>query len=171
MKDKKKLTAHMESLSQEYETPDEIFIPLNKEFNFEIDICATEENKKCLQYYTKERDCFTQNWNQTSWINPEFVIVKKFVKKAYEDSQKFKSTIVMLVLVKSNTNWWRDYVMKAKEVRFINQKVTFKNQEQGLRFPACIVIFEPHEGDTKFSVFEQNKKDYFHEWDSIIKKL
>jgi hypothetical protein len=28
----------------EYETPDEIFIPLNKEFNFTLDVCATKLN-------------------------------------------------------------------------------------------------------------------------------
>ena len=58
-------------------------------------------------------------------------------------------------MIKSNTNWWRDYVMKAKEVRFINQKVQFVGMPQGLRFPCAIVIFQPHEGKTKFTVFEQ----------------
>ena len=144
----------MASLSQEYETPDELFNILNNEFHFNIDICASEKNHKLDNYYSKNDDCFTKNWNTTSWINPEFIRVKKFVKKAYEDSTKFGSTIVMLVLSKTNTNWWRDYVMNSKEVRFINQKLQFKGTPQGLRFPACIVIFEPHIGKTKFSVMK-----------------
>ena len=148
--------AKMTSDSQEYETPDEIFIPLTKEFHFQLDGCASPENHKCHDYYSKLDDCFTKHWDRTTWVNPEFYTVRKFVKKGFEDSRDFNSTIVMLVLVKSNTNWWRDYVMKSKEVRFINQKVQFKNTAQGLRFPACIVVFAPHKGDTKWSVFEQS---------------
>lgn len=151
----------MASLSQEYETPDPLFDQLNNEFHFMIDICASESNHKLPNYYTKQQNCFTKDWTQTSWINPEFVRVKKFVQKAFEDSMKFGSTIVMIIMVKSNTNWWRDYVMKAKEVRFINQKVQFKDTKQGLRFPCAIVIFAPHEGETKFSVLEQNTTQGF----------
>jgi site-specific DNA-methyltransferase (adenine-specific) len=147
----------MESNNQEYETPDEIFNPLHKEFHFEVDGCASEKNHKITTYHTKNDDYFSQDLNKTTWVNPEFVHVKKFVKKAYEDSQKFGSTIVMLILVKSNTNWWRDYIMNAKEVRFVNQKVQFVGTSQGLRFPACVVIFAPHTGNTKFSVFAQEK--------------
>lgn len=151
--------AKMTSISQEYETPDEIFVPLHKEFNFKLDGCASSINCKVDNYYSKQDDCFTKNWDKTTWVNPEFYTVRKFVRKAYEDSEKFNCTIVMLFLVKSNTNWWSDYVMKAKEVRFINQKVQFKGTDQGLRFPACIVVFEPHKGKTQFSVFHQEKSE------------
>ena len=144
----------MISLNQEYETPDELFNPLNDEFHFDIDICASKFNHKLEKYYTKDDDCFSKDWSTTSWINPEFIRVKKYVKKAFEDSIKFGSTIVMLTLVKSNTNWWRDYIMNAKEVRFINQKIQFKNTSQGLRFPACIIIFSPHVDKTKWSVMK-----------------
>ena len=147
--------AKMTSLSQEHETPDEIFIPLNNEFHFELDGCANENNNKVERYYSKKDDCFTKKWNVTTWVNPEFYTVRKFVRKAYEDSIESNSTIVMIIMVKSNTNWWRDYVMNAKEVRFINQKVQFKNTKQGLRFPLCIIIFSPHKGSTKFSIFQQ----------------
>ena len=145
----------MISISQEYETPDNIFKPLDDEFNFMCDLAASELNHKCSSYYTIEQDAFSRNWGGVNWINPPFNKVGKWVKKAHEDSNKFKSTIVMLILVKSNTNWFRDFVMDSKEVRFINQKVHFKNTPQGLRFPACIVIFSPHEGKTKFSIINQ----------------
>ena len=141
-----KYATKMDSISQEHETPDEIFIPLDNEFHFEVDLCATPENAKCQIYYTKEQDCFKQDWNKTSWANIEFVRAKKYMKKAFEDSTKFDSTLVLLCTVKSNTNWWRDYVMKSKEVRFINGKVYFKGSKntQGLRFPCAVVVFNPH---------------------------
>lgn len=145
------------SQNQEYETPDPLFSLLNDEFHFAIDICASQENNKLERYYSKQDDCFTKDWSETSWINPEFMVVKKYIKKAFEDSTKFGSTIVMLTLSKTNTNWWRDYVMKAKEVRFINQKLQFKNTKQGLRFPACIIVFQPHEGNTEFFVMNSSQ--------------
>ena len=149
----------MESLSQEHGTPDEIFNPLNDEFNFDIDLCATDENALLPRYYTKKQDLFKQEIKESGWANIEFVKAKKFAKFFHEQSLKFGSTIVMLCTVKSNTNWWRDYVMTSKEVRFINGKVYFKgeNNTQGLRFPCAIVIFSPHEGDTKFSVMNQER--------------
>ncbi len=152
-----KYMTKMESISQEHETPNEIFKPLDNEFNFEIDLCATKENAKCPIYYTKKDDCFTKDWNKTSWANIEFVRAKKYAKRMFEHSKKFGSTLVMLCTVKSNTNWWRDYVMNSKEVRFINGKVYFKGTKntQGLRFPCAIVVFSPHKGDTKFSVMNQ----------------
>ena len=149
-----KYSAKMVSINQEYETPDKLYQILDNEFHFKCDLAGSELNKKHNYYLSKDDDAFKHDWYGINWLNPPFNKVGKWVRKAYEDSEKYKSTIVMLILVKSNTNWWRDYVMKAKEVKFINQKIQFKNTEQGLRFPACIVIFQPHLGETKFSVME-----------------
>ena len=153
-----KYITKMESISQEHGTPDKIFFPLHNEFNFAIDLCASKENALLPRYYTKDNNLFTKEIKETGFANIEFVRAKKFAKYFYEQSQKYGSTIVMLCTVKSNTNWWRDYVMKAREVRFINGKVYFKAEgnTQGLRFPCAIVIFGKHNGDTKFSIFEQN---------------
>ena len=35
-------------------TPQDFYDKLNKEFNFTLDPCATDENHKCDKYYTKE---------------------------------------------------------------------------------------------------------------------
>ena len=147
----------MSSNSQEYETPDNLFNPLHEEFDFKMDLAASDKNFKVELFYDKLSDGLSYDWTETSWLNPPFVEVKKWVRKAFEDSTKYNSTIVMLVMVKANTNWWRDYVMKAKEVRFINQKVQFKNTSQGLRFPTCIIVFGRRIGPTKFSVISNGE--------------
>ena len=43
-----------QSNSDEWETPIDLFNILNKEFQFNLDPCATDENHKCNKYYTKE---------------------------------------------------------------------------------------------------------------------
>lgn len=50
------------SNSDEWATPQNVFDMLNKEFNFNLDPCATEENHKCDKYFTAEIDGLTQKW-------------------------------------------------------------------------------------------------------------
>lgn len=173
-----KYVGKMESISQEHGTPDEIWIPLNKEFNFKVDLCASDENHLLPKYYTKENSVFDKEITETSYANIEFKRAKKFIKYFHNQSKKHGSTIVILCTVKSNTDWWEDYAMTGKEIRFINGKVHFKGKkrdgtenDQGLRFPTALLVFAPHEGETKFSVFHQIKPSFYQEWDQIIKTL
>ena len=46
----------------EWETPQAFFDALNDEFHFELDVCATDENAKCPQYFTEEQDGLSQRW-------------------------------------------------------------------------------------------------------------
>lgn len=48
--------------SDEWSTPEEVYETLNKEFHFTLDPCATDENHKCLKYYTKEQDGLSISW-------------------------------------------------------------------------------------------------------------
>ena len=50
------------SNSDEWATPQKVFDDLNKEFHFNLDPCATEENAKCPFFFTKEGDGLAQNW-------------------------------------------------------------------------------------------------------------
>jgi hypothetical protein len=35
------------SRTEEWETPEYVFLALKKEFDFQVDVCATSENAKC----------------------------------------------------------------------------------------------------------------------------
>ena len=50
------------SNSDEWATPQAFFDELNKEFNFDLDACATHENHKCEHYFTKEENGLLQTW-------------------------------------------------------------------------------------------------------------
>ena len=45
-----------------WETPQDLFNKLNKEFNFSLDVCATHETAKCDTYFTPEIDGLKQEW-------------------------------------------------------------------------------------------------------------
>ena len=48
--------------TDEWSTPQELFDNLDKEFNFDLDPCATKENAKCSLFYTKEQDGLSKSW-------------------------------------------------------------------------------------------------------------
>lgn len=50
------------SNSDIWETPQEVFDELDKEFNFTLDPCASHDNAKCDKYYTIEDDGLQQDW-------------------------------------------------------------------------------------------------------------
>ena len=68
------LDVHYSSENQEWGTPPEVFNPLNNEFHFILDVCASHENHKCDYYFTIEDDCFKQSWAVEGywWMNPEY---------------------------------------------------------------------------------------------------
>lgn len=128
-----------ESHRQDWETPDSIFVPLNEEFHFTLDVCATSGNAKCSEFFTEDEDGLEQDWHGICWMNPPFGVQSKWVKKAYEEAQR-GTTIVCLLPARTNTNWWHDYCMKG-EVRFIRGRPKFKGAKHGLPQPLAIVIF------------------------------
>lgn len=50
------------SATDMWETPQNFFDELNKEFRFTCDVCAIEENAKCAKFYTPEQDGLKQTW-------------------------------------------------------------------------------------------------------------
>lgn len=48
--------------NDEWETPGSFFQELDQEFHFDLDACATDDNHKCSNYFTKDQDGLLQNW-------------------------------------------------------------------------------------------------------------
>jgi phage N-6-adenine-methyltransferase len=66
------MNVHFSSKTVEWETPQPLFDELNKEFQFDLDVCATKENAKCKIFFTKEDNGLTQMWGGTCWMNPPY---------------------------------------------------------------------------------------------------
>lgn len=45
-----------------WETPQELFDKLDKEFNFTLDPCSTHQNAKCKKHYTMEENGLSKSW-------------------------------------------------------------------------------------------------------------
>lgn len=130
------------SSSGEYETPQDLYDMLNKEFNFTLDPCATDSNAKCPHYFTKEQNGLTKTWYETVFMNPPYGRqIKKWVEKAYLESLK-GSVVVCLLPSRTDTHWWHEWVMYAKEIRFIKGRLKFGDMKNAAPFPSAIVIFK-----------------------------
>ncbi len=142
---KSKLTSGLfTSRTEEWETPNYVFSMLNKEFDFQIDVCATSENAKCNVFFDKSVDGLKREWSPfRCWMNPPYgKNISKWMKKAFEESQR-GSLVVCLIPSRTDTKWWHDWVMKASEIRFIAGRISFGDTKQSAPFPSCIVIYYP----------------------------
>lgn len=139
-----------------WDTPQGLFDKLNYEFGFTCDLAAEIGNAKCNKFYSKDDNALEKEWFGICWLNPPYgdgnSKLSDWVKKAY--SQDVNNCVtVMLIPARTNTVWWHDYCMKAKEVRFIKGRPKFGDAKHGLPQPLAIVVFAKHYGETKFSSF------------------
>jgi phage N-6-adenine-methyltransferase len=141
-------------MSDLWSTPQALFDKLHAEFNFELDVCALPENKKCPVFFSPAQDGLSQEWETSNqwersiWMNPPYGReIEKWMAKAY-DTSRMGYTVVCLIPNRSNAPWWHDYVMKAHEIRFVKHKVAFdvpqtveyEKQDPGVPFWGSVIV-------------------------------
>ncbi len=139
------IKAMIMSERDDWETPTDLFEKLNKEFNFQLDVCASDENAKCKKYFTKKNNALKLAWNhhESIFMNPPYGRkIGPFIKRAYEESQ-LNCTVVCLLPARTDTKWFHDYCVKG-EIRFIKGRLKFSNSKNNAPFPSMIVIFRPN---------------------------
>ena len=132
------------SATGEWETPQDVFDELDREFGgFDLDPCATPENAKCVNYYTKESDGLTQHWFGKVFVNPPYGrYIVRWVRRASQAVATGEACLVVMLLPsRTDTAWWQDYVMKADEIRFIRGRLKFGGATNSAPFPSAIIIW------------------------------
>jgi phage N-6-adenine-methyltransferase len=130
------------SKTDEWETPQELFDELNREFNFTLDVCATKENAKCHKFYTKDTNGLTSPWMDKNWMNPPYGReIGLWVRKAYMHWKGDAQTTVCLLPARTDTKWFHDYIYNKAEIRFIKGRLKFGDSKNSAPFPSMIVIF------------------------------
>nr|DAL75075.1 MAG TPA: DNA N-6-adenine-methyltransferase [Caudoviricetes sp.] len=138
------MEVHYSSKSNEWATPQNLFDKLNEEFNFTLDPCATDENAKCSKYFTIEDDGLSKDWsNDVVFMNPPYGReIKKWIKKAYEESLN-GATVVCLIPARTDTTYWHDFIFgKANDIRFLRGRLKFGNSKNSAPFPSAIVVYQ-----------------------------
>ena len=153
--------ALLSSKKMDYCTPQDFFNKLNDEFHFILDAAATDKSAKCKNYFTPKNDGLNQSWvvngGGAVFCNPPYgKNIGKWVKKAYEESQK-GLTIVLLIPVRTDTKYFHDFIYGKAQIRFVKGRLKFtdedgnpcrdkKGKPAAAPFPSMIVIYNGSEG-------------------------
>lgn len=132
------------SATDQWSTPQQFFNDWAKLFPFTLDVCAGASNAKCARYFDRETDGLRQDWApETCWMNPPYGReIGRWVRKAYEESQK-GATVVCLLPARTDTAWWHDYVIEHAQVAFIRGRIKFGDAKSGAPFPSAVAVFYP----------------------------
>jgi phage N-6-adenine-methyltransferase len=135
-----KQTIHFSSASDIWETPQDLFVRLNKCWHFTLDVCAIPENAKCLRYFSPADDGLKQSWSGVCWMNPPYGRnIGKWVQKAYESAWN-GATVICLLPARTDTAWWHDYVVKG-EIEYLRGRLKFGGHTNSAPFPSSVVSF------------------------------
>ena len=145
---------HFSSARDDWETPPEVFEPLNREFRFSLDVCANAKNTKCKRWYSVNKNGI---WTGHCWMNPPYGRqIKTWVHHAYWAVRESDTTrygcaelVCCLLPARTDTRWWHDYIWDGTkhcarpgvEVRFVKGRIKFVGAEHVAPFPSAVVIF------------------------------
>ena len=126
-----------------WETPQKLFDALDSKYHFTLDPCALPENAKCEKYFTPEDDGLSKNWGgQRVFCNPPYGReLGAWVKKAYEESRKPDTVVVMLIPARTDVAWFHDYVLPYGEIEFLRGRLKFGGSKTPAPFPSMLVVF------------------------------
>lgn len=130
--------------SQCWETPDELFQKCDRIWQFDLDVCADEQNHKTHRYFTEEVDGLKQNWGEyTCWCNPPYQDPMPWVMKAGE--QRFlQARTVMLLPVDTSTKWFEQVFCSADEIIFLQPRVRFVGSPGSPRWANMLCVWHPY---------------------------
>lgn len=128
------------SADDRWETPQDLFDELHREFRFQLDVCANSATAKCKRFFTKQHDGLAQEWTGVCWMNPPYgSTIDKWVEKA-RTSAEAGAVVVALVPARTDTEWWWNNCLHA-EIRFLKGRLRFGGSGWNAPFPTAIVIF------------------------------
>lgn len=130
------------SNSDEWATPKDFFDRLDAEFNFTLDPCATNQNHKCDKYYTADDDGLSKDWGgQRVFCNPPYSEISKWVEKAFYETRKDNTLVVLLIPARTDTKYFHNYILHRTEIRFVKGRLKFGDSKNSAPFPSMVVIF------------------------------
>lgn len=127
-------------------TPTDIWERLKQEFDFTIDVCASEHNHLLPRYYTEREDGLEQDWTgEVVYCHPMFdAKIGKWVEKAFDS----KALTVMLLPAATHTRYFHRFIYGNPkcEIRFLEKPTRgfrFLSDEGELDDPQRIAYIKP----------------------------
>ena len=163
---------NINSFSQKWGTPEK-YVKAVREFfggHIDLDPCSNEYSivHAKMEYRLPKHDGLRESWNfSTIYVNPPYGIdkehdtsIKNWLCRCAMAHKQFKSDVLALVTVATNTGHWKRYVFgKATAVCFLYDtrlKFLVNGQNGGKGAPmSCAMIYWGGDYDRFFSVFNK----------------
>ncbi len=141
----KKIKPLFSTGKDDWETPQDFFDKLNKEFKFTLDPCSTDKNCKCKKHFTEKENGLAQDWGgNVVFCNPPYSVAGNqdaWIKKCYEEAQKENTVVVALIPARTDTKRFHQYIYGKAEIRFVQGRLKFGNSKNSAPFPSMVVIW------------------------------
>jgi len=142
------MSVHFSSELTAWETPPEVFGPLDDEFKFGLDAAASPKNAKCARYLTTgalAKDWAALSKGRAVWLNPPYGRgLSDWVAKARQEGERV--VVVALLPARTDTAFFHTHVARG-EVRLLRGRVKFlvDGAVTGVApFPSLIAVWGPH---------------------------
>ena len=85
-----------------------------------------------------------KDWDgEIVFMNPPYGReISTWIRKAYLESLKPGTRVVCLIPARTDTRYWHEYCMKAKEIHFVKGRLKFGGSANSAPFPSAVVVFE-----------------------------
>jgi phage N-6-adenine-methyltransferase len=136
------------SASEVWRTPPALFLALNQEFDFTLDVAADDGNAMVDRYLDADRDALTQSWaGERVFCNPPYGRdLGRWLAKAIVEAHDGGALVVMVLPARTGNAWFHRYVLPHAEVRFIRGRLNFTLGGGGRKnapFDSMVVVFRP----------------------------
>tara|TARA_R110002012_G_C11509964_1_gene598320 strand:- start:392 stop:955 length:564 start_codon:yes stop_codon:yes gene_type:complete len=154
-----------ENIRDLWQTPKQIFNKLDDEFNFTFDVAASNENSLCSEFWAEKDNALENRWDRVNWCNPPYSDITPWVKKAIEQHEAGRTT-VMLVPADTSVKWFKLAYDTCNEVRFISGRISFINAEtqrsvNGNNKGSVLFIWKAYAPKNSHTVTLINRDDFY----------
>ena len=152
-------------------TPDFIFNWLDDQFNFDVDLAASENNHKCPFYFTEEHNALEREWGE-SWnisrgfLNPPYSDIAPWVEKAIAENLLNGFETAMLIPTPNGEKYYENVFKYASKIIYITGRISFIDSsgkpKTGNTRGSCVVVFGHRYGSIKIEhvVRDDIKENY-----------
>lgn len=141
-------------MSDEWETPPELFKYLDSRFNFTIDAAAQDHNKK-LDIFSN--DCFNTDFTgHRVFCNPPYSKAKEFALFFRDQWVNYSVPSLLLLPVRTDRIWWHDVARKGRFEWYIG-RLKFSGSKNSAFMYSVNLIF----GFSEVAKFKTINAGYF----------
>ena len=134
--------------SDEFGTPDEIFMELHRRYQFTIDAAATKGNSKLPRFVTKEENALSKTFlGERAFCNPPYSNgnCRKFAMHFFEQTGTGLCPLAVLIVpTKTEQAWFHDLLHSGRvEVKFFRRRIKFVGGEGSARDSHMLLVIWP----------------------------